>query len=228
MAERRMFAKTIVDSDAFLEMPLSTQALYFHLGMRADDDGFVNSPKKILRMINGQEDDLKLLITKKFVIPFDSGIIVIKHWKINNYIQSDRYHETTYQKEKGYLIVEDNRSYTVADNSCIQDGYILDTQIRIDKNRQGKNRLDDAPSGSLNKFVPPSVDEVRAYLSERSITSFTAEAFCDYYKMCGWTVGKNNKKMKDWKAAVRQWQQRHPEDASGSRVETNARGEILQ
>jgi hypothetical protein len=98
MAERRMFAKTIIDSDAFLDMPLSTQSLYFHLSMRADDDGFNNNPKKVQRMIGASDDDLKILIMKKFIIPFDNGIIVIKHWKIHNYIQKDRYRETIYQE----------------------------------------------------------------------------------------------------------------------------------
>ena len=89
MADRRMFAKTIIDSDSFLDMPLSTQALYFHLSMRADDDGFINNPKKVQRMIGCSEDDLKLLVAKNFIIPFESGIVVIKHWKIHNYIRGD-------------------------------------------------------------------------------------------------------------------------------------------
>ena len=91
MAERRMFAKTIIDSDAFLDMPISARLLYYDLSMRADDDGFVNSPKKIMRIVGASEDDLKVLITKKFIIPFDSGIVVIKHWKIHNYIAKDNY-----------------------------------------------------------------------------------------------------------------------------------------
>ena len=89
MAERRMFAKTIIDSDSFLDMPLSTQALYFHLSMRADDDGFLNNSKKIQRMVGCSDDDLKLLIAKRFIIPFESGVVVIKHWRIHNYIRSD-------------------------------------------------------------------------------------------------------------------------------------------
>ena len=129
MAERRMFAKTVIDSDAFLDMPLSTQSLYFHLSMRADDDGFNNNPKKVQRMIGASDDDLKLLILKKFIIPFDNGIIVIKHWKIHNYIQKDRYRETVYQEEKAMLQTNKNKSYTL----CIQDGYDLDTQVRIGK-----------------------------------------------------------------------------------------------
>ena len=108
MAERRMFAKTIIDSDAFLEMPLSSQALYFHLSMRADDDGFINNPKKIQRVIGASEDDLKLLVAKSFIIPFESGIVVIKHWKIHNYIQSDRYKPTVYREEKALLNVKTN------------------------------------------------------------------------------------------------------------------------
>ena len=145
MAERRMFAKTIIDSDAFLDLPSSTQNLYFHLGMRADDDGFINNPKKIQRVIGGSDDDLKLLIAKKFIIPFESGVVVIKHWKIHNYIQSDRYKETMYREEKKQLVTKDNNGYTMVesvDNStmypkCVQVG---DTgKVSIGKVRKGKD-----------------------------------------------------------------------------------------
>lgn len=141
MAERRMFAKTIIDSDAFLDMPLSAQSLYFHLSMRADDDGFVNNPKKIQRMIGSSDDDLKLLIVKRFIITFESGVVVIKHWRIHNYIQNDRYKETVYQEEKSQLGVKPNKAYTLRKNECIQDGYMLDTQVSIDKDIDsiGKN-----------------------------------------------------------------------------------------
>lgn len=125
MAERRMFAKTIIDSDVFLDMPLSTQALYFHLSMRADDDGFINNPKKIQRMIGCGDDDLKLLIAKKFLILFESGVIVIKHWRIHNYIQKDRYKETVYTDEKSLLYLKENKAYTLCpptDTECIQNG----------------------------------------------------------------------------------------------------------
>jgi hypothetical protein len=142
MAERRMFAKTIIDSDAFLDMPLSTQALYFHLSMRADDDGFINNPKKVQRMIGCADDDLKLLIAKNFLIPFDNGVVVIKHWKIHNYIQKDRYKPTVYQEEKSFLGVKNNGAYTL-DTECIHDGYSLETQDRIElelgKESIGKN-----------------------------------------------------------------------------------------
>ena len=136
MAERRMFAKTIIDSDAFLDMPLSAQALYFHLSMRADDDGFINNPKKIQRAIGASDDDCKLLILKKFIIAFESGVIVIKHWKIHNYIQKDRYKPTIYQEEKNELVVKENKAYT----ECIQNAYSSDTQVRLGKDRLGKDR----------------------------------------------------------------------------------------
>ena len=113
MADRRMFAKTIIDSDAFLDMPLSSQSLYFHLSMRADDDGFLNNPKKVQRMIGASDDDLKLLIAKKFLIPFESGVVVIKHWRIHNYIQKDRYKPTVYADEKAQLRLKDNKAYSL-------------------------------------------------------------------------------------------------------------------
>lgn len=134
MAERRMFAKTIIDSDAFLDMPLSTQALYFHLSMRADDDGFVNNPKKIQRMVGASDDDCKLLVLKKFVIAFESGVIVIKHWKIHNYIRNDRYKETVYQEEKTMLAEKENKAYSLG----IPNGNQMDTQVSIGKDSLGK------------------------------------------------------------------------------------------
>jgi hypothetical protein len=137
MAERRMFAKTIIDSDVFLEMPLSTQSLYFHLSMRADDEGFINNPKKIQRMIGASDDDLRILIGKRFLIPFDSGIVVIKHWRIHNYIQSDRFKPTVYTEEREMLKLKKNKAYSLnvstLDTECIQDGYSLETQDSIGK-----------------------------------------------------------------------------------------------
>lgn len=137
MAQRRMFSKQITESDAFMDMPLSAQALYFHLGMSADDDGFVNSPKRVQRVIGANDDDLKLLIAKHFLIAFDTGVVVVKHWKINNYIPKDRYTPTVYEEEKATLYEKPNRAYT----TCIQDVYKLDTQTRTDKNRTDKNSV---------------------------------------------------------------------------------------
>ena len=145
MAERRMFAKSIIDSDSFLDMPTSSRLLYYDLSMRADDDGFVNSPKKIMRMTGASDDDLKLLVAKKFLIPFESGVVVIKHWKIHNYIQKDRYKETLHIEEKAQLCVKDNKEYTL-DTQCIQNVYSLDTQVRLGKDSIGKD------SGSIGEY----------------------------------------------------------------------------
>ena len=137
MAERRMFSKTIIDSDAFLDMPLSTQALYFHLSMRADDEGFVGNPRKVIRMIGASEDDIKVLIMKRFILTFDSGIVVIKHWKIHNYIQNDRFKETTYLEEKATLTLDGKKAYT----ECIHDVYALETQDSIGKDSIGNDSI---------------------------------------------------------------------------------------
>lgn len=162
MAERRMFAKTIIDSDAFLDMPLSTQSLYFHLSMRADDDGFINNPKKIQRMVGASGDDLKLLIAKNFIIPFESGIVVIKHWKIHNYIRSDRYKETVYAEEKASLNIKENGAYTFGipndtqlDATCVPDEYQMDTQVRLGQVSLGK---DSVSIGSASQPSPAAVD----------------------------------------------------------------------
>jgi hypothetical protein len=117
MANRRMFNKEIVNSDAFTSMPISSQALYFHLGMEADDDGFVNNPLRVARTINVGGDDLKVLILKKFLIDFQTGIVVIKHWRKNNQIRYDRYNQTNYLEEASKLFIKKDGTYTVdADN----------------------------------------------------------------------------------------------------------------
>lgn len=192
MAERRMFAKTIIDSDLFLDMPLSTQCLYFHLSMRADDDGFINNPKKIQRMIGCNDDDLKVLISKQFIIPFESGIVVIKHWKIHNYIRSDRYKETIYLEEKSNLIITQNKEYELGipnDNQVVDNretvgipnGYSLDTQARLGKARLGQVRLgkasiETASENDINKVVD-NVDNLE------SLEGFDADAvfILNYY-----------------------------------------------
>lgn len=216
MAERRMFAKTIIDSDAFLEMPTTSQLLYFHLAMRADDDGFVNKPKSLMRMVGCKDDDLKLLFVKKFLIPFESGVVVIKHWKIHNYIRKDTYTETKYKEEKSTLELDENSAYRLADPSALQfrDEPVTGTrtQDRLGKVSTGKDSLGEdiiegvAVTGKPNttkRFTPPTVDQVKAYCEERG-NWVDPQRFVDHYTANGWMVGKS--KMKDWKAAVRTWE----------------------
>lgn len=165
MANKRMFSPDIVGSDAFIEMAPSTQALYFHLGMRADDDGFVN-PKIIMRMIGSQEDELKILVAKKFVLPFENGVIVIKHWRINNFVRKDRYKETLYTREKNLLLVRENQAYTFNNDGRAlpinQVPWKSDSEIRVlhigqptvnqrsTQDRIGKDRL-----GKDSKEIQP-------------------------------------------------------------------------
>ena len=214
MAERRMFAKTIIDSDAFLDMPLSTQALYFHLAMRADDEGFVNNPKKIQRMIGASDDDCRILASKRFILTFQSGIIVIKHWKIHNYIQSDRFKETVYFEEKTMLALDDNKAYT----ERIQDVSTLDTQYSIGKDSIVKSSIEkkvaEAPLSS-KRFVKPTLEEVKEYCLSRK-NNIDAQQFIDFYESKGWKVG--NQSMKDWKACVRTWEQRNKVENKSTKV----------
>ena len=171
-----MFSKKVTDTDVFLDMPLSTQALYFHLNMHADDDGFIDNTKTIQRMIGSSDDDRKLLVAKQFLLPFENGLVVIKDWRVHNYIQGDRYHKTQYINEKSQLIVEENNMYT----KSIQDVSNMDTQVRLGKDRLGKDRLGKDRLGKDRKDIlsgsdePDSVPykEIIDYLNEKANTKY--------------------------------------------------------
>jgi len=165
-----MFSKNIIDSDAFLEMPVSSQCLYFHLGMRADDDGFVNSPKKIQRIINASDDDMRILLSKRFILVFESGVIVIKHWRMNNYLRTDRYKPTVYQTEIEQLQIKENGSYTERLPSGIPMVYQRLTQVRIGKDRIGEEREDTCTSFSPDM---PAPEEAHASQEKESIQSLS-------------------------------------------------------
>jgi hypothetical protein len=161
MAEKRMFTQKIIDSDAFLDMPLSTQALYFHLNMRADDDGFINNPKRIQRTIGASDDDLKLLIAKRFVICFENGVIVIKHWRMHNTLRKDRYNPTQYQEQLAMLDVKDNNAYTEKPvdqmaTTWQPNGNHLEPQHSIDKySRDKESIVEDSISESDDSASSP-------------------------------------------------------------------------
>ena len=229
MAERRMFAKTIIDSDAFLDMPLTTQALYFHLSMRADDDGFVNNPKKILRMVGAGEDDAKLLITKQFIIPFESGIVVIRHWKIHNYIKSDRYKPSVCTEEKARLSLTSSGIYEVEpvgiqaasglEPGCIQSGSSSDTQDRIGKDRIGKDRVDQDRGEAA---VSPAHEEIRrpygeynnVLLTDTDLEKLKAElpdAYSDYIERLSRYMASKGVSYQNHLATIRSWAQKDRE-----------------
>ncbi len=206
MAQKRMFSLKITDTDAFLDMPLSTQALYFHLCMHADDDGFLGNPKKILRAVGCNDDDLKVLMSKRFVLGFPNGVVVIKHWLIHNLIRNDRYKETTYLKEKKQLTENEFGAYTECHTKCLPNGNQMAPQVRL-----GKVRLDKYKE-KKDTFIKPSISDILAYLQENNI-KIDGEKFFNFYESKGWMIGKN--KMKDWKACVRTWIKKDDQNVKG-------------
>lgn len=155
MAQRRMFSRKITDTDKFVEMPATTQNLYFHLNMNADDEGFVDRVSIIQRMIGASGDDLKLLIAKGFIIPFESGVVVIRHWRIHNYIQADRFQATIYQNEKSQIEYDETKAANIKPlEQCVQDVYKLDTQVRLGKDSLDKERLELDKVNNHNNTVP--------------------------------------------------------------------------
>lgn len=205
MAERRMFAKTIIDSDAFLDMPTSAQLLYFHLSMRADDDGFINKPKSIMRMTGCKDDDIKLLFAKKFLIPFESGVVVIKHWKIHNYIRKDTYTQTKYKEELATLEMDENNSYRLVSESplqlCDESVTSPSTQVRLGKDRLGKESIEDhAKKHKYGEYknVLLTDEELEKLKAEYSDWEERIERLSSY-------VASHGKSYKSHYATIRNW-----------------------
>ena len=224
-----MFAKTIVLSDAFLDMPLSARCLYFTLGMLADDDGFVNSPKSIMRQAGASTDDLNLLLAKRFILAFDSGIIVIKHWRIHNYIQKDRYKESKYMEEKATLMIDQNGAYT----ECIQDVSTLDTQVRLGKGSLGESSVGEdiveaePPKPTRHKYGAYEnvlfTDEEFKKLTEEFPTDWSGriERLSEY-------IASTGKKYKNHLATIRSWARKDNETKPANRKGGNVFLEIAQ
>lgn len=221
MAERRMFAKTIIDSDAFIDMPLSTQALYFHLSMRADDDGFINNARKIQRMIGASDDDMKVLWMKRFIIPFESGVVVIKHWKIHNYIRNDRYKPTVYAEEKAMLTSKENGAYTEVDTVGIpsdnQAVYQMDTQVRLDKDSIDKDSLGKV-SVVEDSSLLPSLQQIKNYVTEHNL-NVDPDRFLSYYNKTNWKTTKGNPV--NWQDKLQEWNNTEKKEDSKSQKSSN-------
>lgn len=233
MANRRMISLTIADSDAFLDLPLSAQVLYFHLLVRADDEGFI-TPKKIIRLVGCSQGDLETLKEEGFIYQFDR-VVVIRHWKIHNTIQADRFTPTVYTDEKARLRINENKEYTLVDSACIQDVSKMDTeciqdvsntetQYRLGKDSIGKNSLAESSlEDSSRHKIPPTFQMVKEYALERQAAgrpTVDPQRFFDYYESKGWMVGKG--RMKDWQAAFRNWE-RTEKPQNGER-----RNEVLE
>lgn len=230
MAEKRMFTKIITESDLFLDMPLSAQCLYFHLNMEADDDGFIDSVKRIKRMIGASDDDLKLLIAKQFLIPFESGVIVIKHWRLHNTLRKDRYKQTIHIEEKEQLQENKDKTYERLPDGCqmvanwLPDGC---QTVAVDKNSIDKNSIEENREEKENStpktkskhtskcFIKPTIEEVKEYCSQNDLR-IDCERFYDYYESNDWHVGKN--KMKDWKATARNWNRNNHSNSNNKKA----------
>ena len=161
-----MFSKTIIDSDAFIDMPISARLLYYDLAMRADDDGFVNSPKKIIRMTRVSDEDLNTLKEKKFIIPFENGVVVIKHWKIHNYIRKDTYNETAYKEEKALLELDENKSYKLKVTTSRRSVDEPSTQDSIDKDSIAVKEITKTYEENIGMITPATADILFSYLND--------------------------------------------------------------
>jgi hypothetical protein len=196
-----MFTKKVTDSDAFIEMSSAAQALYFHLNQGADDDGFNNQIQIAMLKAHASTDDLKILMAKNFVIRFESGVIVIKHWRMHNTLRKDRYTPTNFQEELKRLGVKENKAYTLG---CQMVAKRL-PQVSIGKDSLVEDSIEEKSTKkkTASRFRPPTVEEVQSYCDERG-NNVNATRFVNYYESNGWKVGRNP--MKDWKAAVRTWE----------------------
>ena len=209
MAKKRMFNVDIVGSDAFLDLPHTAQALYFQLGMRADDDGFVGNPKTIQRMSGTKASDLELLVKKRFLLQFPSGVIVIKHWKINNDIKKDRYSPTVYTDEFQMLSIKENKAYTernanvsTLDTEPEQNVSNLDTQYSIDKNRLDKNSIE--REKRAHGFF------ANVLLTDEEMQKLSSEIpnLDDYIERLSNYLANNKKEYKSHCATIRNWYKR--------------------
>ena len=198
MAERRMFTKKVTDDENFINLSSSAQALYLHLSMSADDDGFTSQISVSMFKAHASVQDMEALLEKRYIYQFDNGVIVIKHWRMANALRKDRYSPTAFQEELAKLDIKDNGAYTWLPSGCQSDANCL-PQDSIGKDSIDKNSKDN----KRKRFVPPTLEEVKAYCAERK-NNVDAERFVNYYESNGWMVGKS--KMKDWKAAVRTWE----------------------
>ena len=209
MAKKRMFSIDIVGSDAFLDLPYSAQCLYFQLGMRADDDGFVGNPKTIQRIAGTKASDLELLVKKRFLLQFPSGVIVIKHWKINNDIKKDRYSPTMYIDEFQTLSIKENKAYTernanvsTLDTERGQNVSTLDTQYSIDKNSKDKDSI------VLCKHAHGFFSNV--FLTDEEMQKLSSEIpnLDDYIERLSNYLANNKKEYKSHCATIRNWYRR--------------------
>ena len=218
MAEKRMFTKKVTDDENFLHLSSSAQALYLHLAMSADDDGFSNQISTSMFKAHASIQDLEALLEKRYLYQFDNGVIVIKHWRMANALRKDRYTPTAFQEELAKLKVKDNGSYTWLPDGCqVVANRLPDGCHSIDKDREDKNRLDKGSS----KFTPPTLEEVISYVQERN-SSVDPVKFWTYYDTGGWKDAKGNA-VKNWKQKLLTWERHDDEKPAAAPNQTKGR-----
>ena len=219
MAERRMFTKKVTDDDNFMALSSSAQALYLHLSMSADDDGFCNQVSISMFKAHASVQDLQALLEKRYVYQFENGVIVIKHWRMANALRKDRYTATAFQEELSKLKLKENGAYTLKseEEMRLPDGCQMVAaclpQDRLGKDRIDKVSIEECIDEKRKRFSPPTTEEVKAYCLERG-NRVDAQRFVDFYTAKGWKVGKSP--MKDWKAAVRTWERSDTKESGWS------------
>lgn len=208
MANKRMFALDVIDTDHFCEMPVSARLLYYELGMRGDDEGFVQNPKRIMLTTGTTVDDLKVLAAKGYVILFDSGVLVITHWQQNNTLKNDRFRSTQCIEEKAQIQTTAQKTYRLllSGTSLEPERNQFGTEVEPQRNLTKRNKAEKRTrTSSTRRFTPPTIEEVSTYCQERG-NGVDAQRFVDFYASKGWKVGSSG--MKDWHAAVRNWERR--------------------
>lgn len=204
MGNRRMFTKKITDDDRFVTLPSSAQALYLHLSMSADDDGFCNEVTASMFKAHATTADLEMLLERKYLYQFDDGVIVIKHWRMANALRKDRYTPTTFQEDLAKLKLDENGAYTTSGGSGCRLVANCLPQDKLSKVKLSKDKLSKEKEKEKERNqIPPTLEMVKNYCEER-MNNVDAEKFYDFYESKNWFVGKN--KMKDWQASVRTWE----------------------
>ena len=205
MAVRRMFSREVCETDAFLDLPATAQRLYFFLGLQADDEGFLQNANSVARLVGSSRDDLAVLCTKGFILPFESGVVVVRHWRQHNYVPKDRFHPTKCLEEKAQLKLNPAQQYELlSSDDNLYTACVQTVDDPYPEGRSGKiKEILVASAPSKKRFVPPTLDEVAAYCAERG-NGIDPQQFIDHYEAAGWMRGKT--KIKDWRACVRTWE----------------------
>lgn len=225
MSKRRMFSSDITNSDTFIEMNLATQAIYFHLSLSADDDGFINSATRTLRAVGGEKAFIEELIQNRFLIHFDNGILLVRHWHLHNQIKKDRYTPTIYKKEMEEVVLMDKVYYKKSELDCIQNGSTLEPQISKEKISIDKDSIGESREGPPY-FSVPSISDLEIYAAQIGYKNFNSKKFLSYYTANGWTTS-NGRPCSDWKVLVDVWKARENDYSKPNSTQKNSFHEFI-